>query len=88
MNTEKTDFNKWFDIHSRSHLTAYQHFTKGGEWPKHFIPADINFGSTWETDLLVDIADAWINERINVQRKPYEGLTRTVTHTGSQLGHP
>jgi hypothetical protein len=38
---DPTPFNEWFDISNRDHLKAYKHLLDEGEWPKHFIPADV-----------------------------------------------
>lgn len=38
---DKTPFNEWFDISNKDHLLAYKHLITTGEWPKHFIPADV-----------------------------------------------
>lgn len=54
-------FNEWFNVKSRDHMSAYQHLIKHGEWPKHFIPADISFERDWQTKLNQRIVTAYID---------------------------
>ena len=51
-----TDFNEWFSVTDKDHLKAYKHLIEHGEWPSHFIPADVERKPDWNETLLNRIA--------------------------------
>jgi len=60
---DRTSFSDWFDIHNSNHLAALAHYIQfGSRWPKHFLPADVEFN---DRDLEIgtvknNIMHAWI----------------------------
>jgi hypothetical protein len=67
---EKTLFTQWFEIRNKEHMKAYAHYLQARQWPKHFIPADVEFESTWNDILTRSIVDAFVKEQASpVYRK-------------------
>ena len=62
---DKTPFDQWFDINNKEHLRAYGHCIEHNEWPKHFLPADVEF-LEWSSLAKVDknIVKAWITAKL------------------------
>lgn len=48
---KQRDFMDWFDIKNREHLASFVHFLHLGEWPDHFLPADVTLKVAWEFNL-------------------------------------
>ncbi len=55
----------WFDIKNKEHLKAYRHLQDTGQWPRGFIPHDIEFGQGWQIILKGIMAAEYVKEKIN-----------------------
>ena len=65
---EMTPFSEWFDVRNSDHLFAFQKFLKDNCWPKHFLPADVEFNNDWNRIVTNKIMEAHI-QSINPQTK-------------------
>ena len=55
----------YFESTNIKHVRAYNHLNNTGEWPKDFIPKDIEFNKGWQIILAGKLADAWVKFFIN-----------------------
>lgn len=54
------DFNEWFDVTNMKHIRAFEEMLVNGQWPKGFIPDDIEFREGWLGIAMTQLADAYI----------------------------
>ena len=59
----KTAFNEWFNVMNKDHLTALSILLELGEWPKHFIPADVEMEANWRDLLLQRVVLEYIKSK-------------------------
>ena len=62
--SEKTAFETWFDIKDKDHLKALDHLIEHREWPKHFLPADVDFSEGSLAIVNKRIIQAWIKMHV------------------------
>ena len=66
----KTLFSDWFNVKDKNHLLAYEYLLDEGQWPKHFIPADVQMEEGWQGKINFNI----VKEHIRmVCHKTYRG---------------
>ena len=51
---------EWFDIKNIDHIRAYEHMAKTGQWPKGFVPDDIEFVTNWNILIMSKMADEYV----------------------------
>lgn len=69
-----TPFNEWFDINKLEHLHAYAHFRRTGQWPKHFIPADVIMEQpNWQQLLDGRIVDHYLKSKTSTAYRDIPG---------------
>lgn len=57
--------DEWFDPHNIDHLKAYNHLRNYGEWPRDFLPDDLEYVFSWQMILMSKIANAYILEKLS-----------------------
>ena len=60
----KMKITDWFNVKDINHLKAYQHLQKTGNWPKDFLPSNIESPQLWQVELAVKLANAYVSEQI------------------------
>jgi len=60
---DKTPFHNWFDVYDQTHLKALQAYMTEGHWPKHFMPADVEFDDRSMDETYKKLAFAWIRQK-------------------------
>ena len=56
-----TTIAEWFEPYNCEHLRAFQHLDDVGEWPKDFLPSEIEWPRHWHYSLCEKIAKCWIH---------------------------
>lgn len=74
MSNEKTAFETWFDIKNKDHLMALSHLIEHREWPKHFLPADVDFSEDSLAIVNKRINQAWISMHIKSVKRSSDDL--------------
>ena len=52
----------YFDPHNIEHIKAYRYLTTKGEWPKDFLPKNIDMTMQWQVGIMSKLASAWVEE--------------------------
>ena len=56
---ETTPFTDWFNIQDKEHVKAFVCYLDTKQWPKHFMPADVNFTDKDVEPVMLEITKAW-----------------------------
>jgi len=54
---------EWFDPSNKEHLRAFRTLTETGQWPKGFVPKEVDMGSPWRVS--IKIADHYMTLMLN-----------------------
>lgn len=60
MDRTKTALSEWFDIKDKQHLLAYEYLLDKGEWPRFFIPMDVEMEDGWKEKINFKITKTYI----------------------------
>jgi hypothetical protein len=72
---EKTPFTSWFNISDKTHLEALSHLRSVGHWPKHFLPADVEFCSPSDLDTIYQkIVSCYLTENTKPVYRNFVGI--------------
>jgi len=55
---------EYFDPYNQKHLEAYHSLKTTGQWPKEFYKIGIVFEGDWYVQLLVKMANTWLDHRL------------------------
>jgi hypothetical protein len=53
--------DKWFDPYNLEHMRAYAVLCTTGDWPKRFIPSNMEVPKTWLFSINDKMARAWVH---------------------------